>query len=191
MTLLSLLILTSFAVAQDTEVKYELSRSESMIKWMTKDADSEYSGSLKLKSGSIIMKGEEVTYAVIFIDTKSIECSKCGGEIKGQELIEFIKSPKFLNADNMDYAVFKLYEAKPLEKSKEGSHMLKGNLTIIAHSNEVSFPVFIKVKKGKLIVEGYISLNRDLWTLKNPVEMDGYAYSMESKIVLSFTLVGE
>jgi hypothetical protein len=192
LAVICLLICSNICTAQDTEVTYNFSTSKSLIKWTTKDADMEYSGSMKLKSGYVVMKGEEIKTAVIFIDTKSIKCGKCGGEIQGKELISFIKSSSFLNAVNMDYAAFKMSEAKALDKkSKEGNYLLKGSLSIIAFSNNVSFPIDLEIKKGKLIVDGNMSINRDLWNLRNPVEKDGTAYSMESKIILSFTLESE
>ena len=183
---------SSMIFAQNSEIKYDLSKSESLIKWMTKDANSEYSGSMKLKSGFITMNEKEVVSAVVYVDTKSIKCGKCGDQNQAQKLIEFIKSSVFLNAGNMDYAVFKMYESKVLGKSKDGNYLIKGNLTIIAYSNEVSFPVFIEVKKGKLTAEGNFSINRDLWNLKNPEEKEEErVHSMESKVVLSFTLKSE
>jgi polyisoprenoid-binding protein YceI len=191
LTLLSILIISTVSLAQKTEVRYNLSSKESQINWMAKDANSEYSGSMKVKNGYVTLKDKKVTSAVVFVDSKSFECTKCGSAENAQKLTEFIKSSKFLNTDNMDYAVFKMYESKPLENSKDGNYFIKGNLSIIAFSNEISFPVFMEVKKGKLIIEGSFPINRDIWNLKNPVEKDETVYSMESKIVLSFTLKSE
>ncbi|HAW51906.1 MAG TPA: hypothetical protein DCX54_06185 [Flavobacteriales bacterium] len=191
LTLLSLIIHVNVTMAQKSETKYNLSSSESSIKWMCKDANSEFSGSIKLKSGHITMKDDELLSAVIYVDAKSINCSKCGSEKQARELTDYMKSTLFLNTENMDYAVFKMYESKKLENSNSGNHMVKGNMTIIAFSNEMSFPVFVEVKKGKLAIEGSLSMNRDLWNLKNPVKEDGVSYSMDSKVLLNFTLRSE
>ena len=177
--------------AQKNEVKYNLSVSKSLVKWKCYDDEIEYVGSFKLKSGYITMKDEVLSSAVVFVDTKSIKCQKCGDQEDIQDLIRFIKSSSFLNTNAMDYAVFKMSSSDVLSDSKEGNYKIKGNLTIIGYSNEVNFPLFIEVKKGKLTAEGGFKLNRDLWNLKNPKKADDTYYTMESTMSLNFLLESE
>ena len=184
--------LFSISQAQNQERKYSFDLNKSVIKWVVSQGEDEYTGTLRLKeNGYILMNDKTLSQVVVFVDSKSIECVKCGNEEDSKKLIKFIKSSKFLNVMNMDYAAFKMLNQEALTDSKDGNFNVEGSLSIKGYTNNVSFPVFLELKKEKIMAKGSIPLNRMLWNLKDPVEEDGkLIYHMDAMVQLYFNLEG-
>ena len=165
----SLILLTTWSfegLAQKEEQRFEFSTEKSYVKWIAQEGeDKQYVGSFKLKSGYVVMKGEKMEMMTVFVDARSLQCDKCGSDAESKKLVEFMKSEKFLNTGIMDFASFKMYENQKLENNQ---YRLKGLLSMIAYSNEISFPAEVAIKKDKLTAQAEFTINRDLWNLKNP-----------------------
>jgi len=176
--LLSLLIYKGDSNIQKNEERFELNTEKSFVKWSLKDQNEVYSGTMKLKSGYVVMKEDDLKQVVVFVNTQSIFCEKCGENKSAQKIIEFVKSPEFLNSTAMDYAVFKMYSHEKIEKSKEDQFLVEGDLTIKGYSNKVNFPTTIKRKKNEILAEGTFTMNRSLWKLDNPKLSEDEIYTM-------------
>ena len=166
--------------AQKEKQHYEINKDKSYVKWSSMDGETEYAGSFKLKSGYIDMEGQELKLMTIFVDTKSFTCQKCGDPTQSKLIVNFVNSPQFLNSGQMDYASFKMFENKMLEK---GLYHIKGQLSMIGYSNDVEFDANVQIKKEKLASEAEFTINRDQWELRNPD--DGRPSHPSSIITLS------
>lgn len=158
------------AYSQEENRRYELLPEKSKFTWVGHKEEKSFSGTFSLKSGYIEFEDEELTQAVVFADMSTIKCDDCGEQEEARKLMEFVKSNAFLNVDNMDFSVFKMYKSAKMPDSKDGNYRLEGALTIIGYTNNISLPVMVLEKKEKVYVEGKITMNRSLWKLNNPAE---------------------
>jgi len=187
----ALLFFFSFQIkAQKGERKYEFTPEKSTITWTGTKGEDKYSGKLNIKEGYIVLNGEKLSQAVLFADVTTIDCKSCGDAETAREILEFIRSKDFLNVQNMDFAVFKMYKASKVAESKDNEYRMEGNLTIIGYSNTISIPVIIVEKKDKIYVEGKLSMNRALWNLNNPKDSER-TVQIDQTIELYFNLEGE
>ena len=188
----SLFYFISISQVSNKDRKYTFDLNKSVIKWVISQGEDEFTGTLRLKEGGYILMDDTIlSQVVVFVDSRSITCVKCGNAEDAKKFIDFIKSPKFLNVLNMDYAVFKMFKQEVLTDSKEGNFNVEGRLSIKGFSNNVRFPIFLEIKKEKIMATGTIPINRLLWDLKDPVEEDGkLIYHMDGMVKLYFKVEG-
>lgn len=168
-SLFAALLISHSAHPQDAERNFELAADRSSVTWKAAKGKESYEGKIRLKSGYVTMKDNQLSQLVVFADCQSITCQKCGDAENASKIMEFVKSPAFLNVQNMDFAVFKMYKSEATGKEGDGKFNVEGNLTIIGYSNTISLPVTIAEKKGKLYGEAVFKFNRTLWNLNDNV----------------------
>ena len=178
------------AIAQKGERKYLLDESKSSVNWSSTRGDENYSGKFKIKEGYVSFNDDELTQAVVFVNAQSLECKNCGDQESSKKMLEYARSAEFLNVQVMDFAVFKMYKSEKIENEDDYNYRIEGQLTIIAYAQTVSLPVVIEEKKGKISIEGKLSINRSLWHLENPSDGNPELY-LDQTIDLYITLVGE
>ena len=154
------------------ERNYELSIEKSSISWVARNETEKFSGTLKIKEGAVTLIGDELQKAIVFANISSINCKECGDSELSQKILKYILSPEFLDAQKMDFAVFKMYQSSVLHNSKDGNFRVEGALTIKGYSNNISLPATILEKKKKIYLDGSFTMNRSLWELSNPKDSE-------------------
>jgi polyisoprenoid-binding protein YceI len=158
----------SQVMAQNDLRNYELDEAKSIVTWSAKLENEKFSGQFKIKNGYLNFAEKELSEGVVFVNTQSITCKECRDSETARKILEFITSDDFLKSQKMDFAVFKMYKSDILENSKDGNYRIEGALTIIGYSNTISLPVTILEKKGRVYLDGKLTINRALWELNNP-----------------------
>ena len=187
---LTLLFLSAGYSFQEGEKNYILDSGKSKIIWKAKKGANVFSGQLKIREGFLLMNQDQIEQAVIYANTQSIDCRSCGDREKAEDILTYVQSEEFLNIKKIDFAVFKLFRAEKSTGAQSGNYTVEGSLTIIGYTNNISLPVNVSVKKDRVFINGSVSLNRDLWNLKNPVEGKAQDY-MDQTIELIINLEGQ
>ncbi len=108
-------------------------------------------GSIKIKSGTLLIEKDVITSAEIIIDMKTIEHAD-------PSLSDHLSKKDFFWS--------KKYPTARLESTSIDNEMVSGNLSIRGVTQLIQFP-YEKVKMGKnIIIKGKITIDRTLYEIK-------------------------
>ncbi|MDO4224571.1 MAG: YceI family protein, partial [Bergeyella zoohelcum] len=113
---------------------------------VAKTAASSHEGSIKVQSGDIIMKGNNIIGGTFVLDMNSINATDVSGEAQ-QNLNGHLKNGDFFEVEKYPTAVYKITSIKK-SKNKNFNYIVNGNLTVKGKTNAVSFPAKITNNNG-------------------------------------------
>lgn len=132
----------------------ELEKSE--LKWNASKVVGEHYGTIKMKSGQMLVEKDKITGGNFVIDMTSIDCTdnaKVGAHLRNDD---------FFAVDKFPTATFVIKNVKPIAKAEAGkpNHTVEGDLTIKGITHPISFPATITVKKGVAHAVADVTVNR-------------------------------
>lgn len=118
---------------------------------VAKTESSSHNGTVNVKSGDMIMKGNELVGGSFVLDMTSINATDIKGE--GQtKLNNHLKNGDFFEVDKFPSASFKITSVKK-NNDKVYSRTVTGNLTVKGKTSAISFPAKISYSKGVVSME--------------------------------------
>jgi len=152
------------ASAGTEAVTYNVDPAASNVVWMgSKIADTKHSGTVGLTSGSLSFEGENLTAGNFVIDMNTISNSDLTEETGQSKLVGHLKSADFFMVDTFPTASFEITSVEKLEGSAEGTHTVKGNLTIKGQTHGITFPATIAQTETGASATATIEINRNEW----------------------------
>ena len=136
----------------------------SEVKWwgykIAKSEASSHFGTVNVKSGDVVMKGNNITGGTFVLDMNSINATDIGPDKGQMKLNEHLKNGDFFEVEKYPTATYKItYVTKSTNKAFPFT--VNGNLTAKGKTNAVSFPAKINLKNGVLnIVSDKFSFDR-------------------------------
>lgn len=136
---------------------------DSNVEWwgykIAKTEASSHNGVVNLKSGDVIMKGNNIVGGTFVLDMNSINALDLTGEYQ-TKLNNHLKNGDFFETDKFPSATYKIKSVKK-NNNKAFPFMVYGNLTVKNKTNPVAFPAKISLKNGILnIVSDKFSFDR-------------------------------
>lgn len=126
---------------------------------VVKSQASSHDGTVDVKAGSIVMKGDKIAAGTFVLDMNSINATDLSGEGQ-QKLNGHLKNGDFFETDKYPTATFKITSVKKA-KDKNYSSVVTGNLTVKGKTNAISFPANVSNKDGVVsIVSDKFSFDR-------------------------------
>lgn len=161
---LSLAFSMTGAFAQDKPLAaaYQVNSEATKVEWEGKKVAGPHSGTIKVKSGTVSVLGDEITSGTVVMDMNSVNVTDLEGEYKGK-LEGHLKSPDFFDVNNHPEATLVIKSSK---KTKKGLDV-KGDLTIKGKTHPVSF------------IATDIKNTVDSFTAKAAFEVDRIKYGVE------------
>lgn len=162
-TLLAVALLTTLvAHAQLTDGSHVLSLAESLILWKVDYSIGAkgHEGSLKLSSGTMLVKDGIVQGGSFVIDMNSVHVTDMKPDDGGKDLEDHLKSADFLTTAEHPKGYFTVLNSV---KNAPGAFTVSGYLILKGISNTITFPATITETKTSLIVKAEFVLNRTLW----------------------------
>jgi len=120
----------SFTALKNKTVKIE----ESSITWKGYKVGGEHTGTIDLKSGSLIFKGRKLTGGNFIIDMTSINTTDLSGDYKGK-LDGHLKSNDFFGVEKFPTATLNITSAT----GKAGVYNVKADITIKGITEAIDF----------------------------------------------------
>ena len=150
----------------------------SNVEWwgykLAKTEASSHNGVVNLKSGDVIMKGNNIVGGTFSLDMNSINATDLTGEYQ-TKLNNHLKNGDFFETDKFPQATYKITSVKK-SNNKAFPYLVNGNLTAKGKTNPVSFPAKISLKNGVLnMVSDKFSFDRQKF---------GIAYASAAKDVV-------
>lgn len=142
---------------------------------IAKTEASSHNGKINLKSGNILMKGNQVVGGTFVLDMTSINATDLSGEYQ-TKLNNHLKNGDFFEADKFPTATYTITSLKK-NSDKVYNYIVNGNLTIKGKTNTVSFPAKIAYSKG------VVSLVSDKFTFDRQKFDVAYQSSMQDVLV--------
>ena len=124
----------------------------SNVEWwgykIAKTEASSHNGNVTLKSGDVVMKGNNIVGGTFALDMTSINATDLTGEYQ-TKLNNHLKTGDFFETDKFPSATYKITSVKK-NNNKAFPYLVNGTLTAKGVSNPVSFPAKISLKNGVL-----------------------------------------
>lgn len=151
LVLFLIIIVNGSATAQQRQ----LDLTKSSIKWTGKNAvtGQKLSGTLKFKSGNINLQDQSIISAELVVDMLSLTA-------ENEELQGHLRAEDFFDVDQFKTATFKLLEQAQI---KEGSFEMKGTMTILNKSNEVSAKLQYMALENASSIKGSMTIDRTIF----------------------------
>jgi polyisoprenoid-binding protein YceI len=158
-----LLSSTGFAQAQTPDGKYSLSVTESIITWKVDYSIGKkgHEGTLKLVSGSIMLKNGLVENGNFIIDMNSVHVTDMPPDDGGKSLEEHLRNDDFLSTPTYPKAFFTVI--KSTKDAATQKTTTQGYLIMKGISNIISFPVIITEGKNMITVRSAFAIDRTKW----------------------------
>lgn len=157
--------------AMGTATVMKLDPAASQITWegSKKLVKSSHNGTVKLKSGEVVMAGDMLTGGTFEIDMTSIDNQDLASSPKDKAKLEgHLKNDDFFAVDKNPTATFKISTVKPLKPAKAGdpTHEVTGDLTIKGKTNPITFPAVVTTTAGKTEAKANFVIDRTKWDIR-------------------------
>lgn len=155
------LLLTAANLANKS---YKLDLETTKVIWKGEKAiGGGHDGTIDLKSGSLIMNGDELAGGEFVIDMNSMKCTDLTDPENAAKLIGHLKSDDFFGVEKHPTASFKITS---VSKQEKGSYSVKGDLSIKGKTEAITFPAKIKKEGSKYVAESTIIFDRSKFDVK-------------------------
>jgi len=145
-------------------ITYTVDPSTSKVEWGgAKITDTKHAGTVALTSGSLSFEGENLTAGNFVIDMQTIDNADLTEEKGKSKLVGHLKSPDFFMVDTFPTASFEITSVEKLEGSADGTHTIKGNLTIKGQTHGITFPATIAQTEAGATALASFEINRNEW----------------------------
>ncbi len=146
------MILVMFYCLKTDGQEFKLSEKSSTINWIGKAAFNSYApkGTLKSKSGTLILNGKNLKSLKLTIDMNSLHH-------ENKDLKAHLRNKDFFEVKKYRTALFNLVEPATIV---EGKNTLVGDMTIKNRTNRVQLEVTIQITSNELKISYDIELDR-------------------------------
>ena len=145
-----------------TDGLYNIDASESTCIWTGKEASSKnHVGTINYHKGTIKVIDSKFHSAFSGIDMRSIQCTDLNAD-KAERLNGHLKSEDFFGAEKHPYAFLDIESIK----TKGGTSMAIGKLTIKGITEPVAFPLTISSDANTLVLDGTFVFDRSKFNVR-------------------------
>ena len=126
---------------------------------IAKSEASSHNGTVKVKSGEMVLKGNQLVGGSFVLDMTSINATDLSGEYQ-QKLNGHLKNGDFFEVEKYPTATFKITGVKK-NNDKVYTSLVTGNLTVKGKTNAISFPAKITYANGTVsLMSNKFSIDR-------------------------------
>ncbi len=151
---------------------------------LAKTEASSHDGTVNVKSGSVVLKGNQLVGGTFVLDMKSINATDLQGEHQ-QKLNGHLKNGDFFEVDKFPTATFNITSVK---NGANGKSVVSGTLTAKGKTIAVSFPATISVNKGAVeFTSDKFSIDRQKWGIAYHSTMKDVVIKDDIDLVVKFT----
>ena len=161
-TLASLLFILAASAMGAT---YKVDPNGSKITYVGKKVIGEHTGTLTLKSGTIIVEGNKITGGEFVADMNSLTSTDITDKDYNAKYVTHMKSADFFNTEKFPEAKVVIKGSVPTEDKK--ALKVNAELTMLGTTKPISFVVDnLKTTETELTAGSKMVLDRTLWGLK-------------------------
>jgi polyisoprenoid-binding protein YceI len=168
----------------ETNLKtYQVDVNASLITFIGAKVTGKHENTVKLKNGEFAVNQEGLPVQGKFtIDMTTIENLDLKGQWK-EKFLGHLRSPDFFDVEKYPEAYFEIASSE----KKDTTILVTGNLTLKDSTKSITFPIQIKEESGKIRINAFFSINRQLWGITYPGKPDDLIKDM---VDIKLDLVG-
>jgi polyisoprenoid-binding protein YceI len=173
---------------------YAVQPQLSSLGWVGKKVGGQHNGTIALKSGSVLVRGNQLSGGTFVVDMTSIKNTDLTDADYNAKLLGHLKSDDFFAVDKNPTATFVITGIKPLRGDASGNNAtVSGNLTIKGQTHPLSFPAKVGVKNGVASASGVATIDRTQYDVKYGSTLFGAAAdkAIDDNFTLSFNVVAK
>ncbi|WP_026463934.1 YceI family protein [Adhaeribacter aquaticus] len=162
--------------------------SASVINWNAKKVGGEHNGTLKIASGSLLVKGNKLAGGDFIMEMTTISDNDGSAKLMGH-----LKSEDFFSVEKNPNSTFKITKATPIAGAKAGevNYNITGDLTIKGTTHPISFPATVKINGNAAEATAKVVVDRLKYDIKYRAAIIGTAadkiiedtFSLDVKLV--------
>ncbi len=153
--------------AADAEAKtLTVDAAASSMNWEGSKVTGKHSGTVKIKSGTLQVKGTELVGGSFVIDMTSITVTDLKDKAKA-DLEGHLKTGDFFEVEKFAEGKFEITGVKAEAGAEGATHVISGNLTLKDKSHGVSIPATVKIENGEMTATtAQFTIDRQNWGIK-------------------------
>lgn len=156
--IVAFMVLVAFTPISESEGYFSIDGKASSVKWVaSKITGGTHEGTISISEGGLQVENGKIVGGKFTIDMKTINVTDLDGGMK-------TKLEGHLNSDDF-FATEKFRTANLAIISSDGSKV-KANLTIKGITQEITFPVVVKVEGGQLTATANIEIDRSKFDVR-------------------------
>jgi len=167
--------------------------SSTTITWTGFKPTGQHEGTFKVSEGSLLVNNNTLSGGSFTIDINSLNNLDLANDAKQKAGLEgHLKSPDFFNAEKYPTAKFEITSVEPYvadssSKTKDATHLIKGNLTLKDSTKNIAFPAKVTVDANTVAAFADFNIDRTLWGMnyKGPNNPQDWVISKEVNIKLA------
>jgi polyisoprenoid-binding protein YceI len=149
----------------DNEVfVYKIDTAQSVIRWKGKKVTGDHKGEIRLAPCEVKAGPSELAHGTIVINMSSITDTDLKDAKKNADLVNHLKSDDFFATAKYPTATYRITNISPGEKADE--NIVSGQLTLKGISENLSFPIKVKMEGNQMKVTGKAVMDRNKWGVK-------------------------
>jgi polyisoprenoid-binding protein YceI len=182
------------SVTETTGTAYTID-STTTVTWTGSKPTGSHQGIFKVKEGSLLVNNNALTGGNFIIDINSLTNLDLAKDPEQKGNLEgHLKSPDFFDVAKYPNAKFEItgvdpYMADSSSKTKEATHIIKGNLTLKDSTKNISFPAKVTVDANTVAAFADFDIDRTQWGMnyKGPNNPADWVISKTVNIKLSLS----
>ncbi len=148
--------------------------SISTVNWTGTKPTGAHNGIFKVKDGSLVVKDNNLTGGSFVIDVNSLNVTDLTAETGKDKLEGHLKSTDFFDVAKYATAKFEItgvevfkYDSLTMKDviMKDATHTIKGNLTLLDSTKNISFPAKVTIVDNKVNAVSDFNIDRTQWGL--------------------------
>jgi polyisoprenoid-binding protein YceI len=148
--------------------------SISTVNWIGTKPTGAHNGIFKVKDGSLLVKDNNLTGGSFVIDVNSLNVTDLTAETGKDKLEGHLKSTDFFDVAKYATAKFEItgvevfkYDSLTMKDviMKDATHTIKGNLTLLDSTKNISFPAKVTIVDNKVNAVADFNIDRTQWGL--------------------------
>lgn len=149
-----------------TQPNLEIDTSKSEITWLGKKVSGQHSGTIKIKSGKLIIAEDKLLSGDFVFDMNSISNNDIEEEKYSDKLDNHLKNEDFFNVIKFPEATFSFNNLVPTVIKSGEEIKIAGELKIKDITVPVEFPAKIELKDNQYVASAKTSIDRTKWNIK-------------------------
>ena len=154
----------AFAKADKAKVEtFKLDSEASKVVWEGSKIAGKHFGTLKFKSGSLVIKQGKLAGGEFEVDMNSLVVEDIKNPGDNGKLVGHLKSDDFFSTAKHGVSNFKITK---VEAEKDGAYKITGDLTIKGIKKSISFPATINRDSGLVKANAKVAVDRTGFDIK-------------------------
>ena len=147
---------------------YQADVERTQVGWIGRKVTGQHDGTLKLKSGRLLVDSGRIVDGSFELDMTSIANLDIDSEEMRNQLVGHLRSDDFFSVDKYPVSRFVVINVTPIPDAKPGdpNHQVSGELTIKGITHPLAFPAHLAINEDEVRAVADIKVDRTQYDIR-------------------------